>query len=270
MEKSTHFPDPNRLSMLTGVILLAYAISQYLAIPVNQIAIQLPGIFIPLNFEFRHLVTITVALLAATGMDWIISDHPNKVAGDRMQHWMLPALTAWVIGIPLYSIDAGLTWWGVFISGGILLILVIVAEYITVDPGDTRNTLVGIGLSALSLVLFLILAISIRATGIRLYLILPAVGIGSGLVALRILYLRSGNIWQYSWGLGISMFIVQIAAGLHYLPVSSVQFGLILIGFLYGLISISESVLQGTFTKTALLEPGIVLCVVLILALIIG
>ncbi len=256
--------------MLTGVILLAYAMSQYLVIPVNPIAIQLPGIFIPINFEFRHLVTVTVAILAATGMDWIISGHPRKRVIDRTQHWMLPALTAWVIGIPLYSTPVGITWWGVFLSGGILFILVILAEYITVDPEDTRSTFVGMGLSALSLALFLIMAISLRATGIRLYLLLPAVGIGSGLVALRIIHLRSGNTWQYSWGLGISMIIVQVTAGLHYLPLSPVQFGLVLIGLLYGLISISESVLRSQFNRRSLLEPVIIFVLLVILAVIIG
>ena len=174
-------------------------------------------------------------------MDWIISTHPHNPGKDRLQHWLLPALTAWTIGIPLNSIEKGPAWWGVFLFGGSLLVLVILAEYISVDPSDSRNTVVSIGISALSLGLFLILAISIRASGARLYLVLPAIGIGSALVSLRVFYLRSGSAWQYAWSTGISLFLVQIAAGLHYLPLSPVQFGLLQVGLLYDLITISGS-----------------------------
>jgi hypothetical protein len=150
------------------------------------------------------------------------------------------------------------------------LVLVILSEYISVDPDDTRLTVVSIGLSALSLVLFLILAVSIRANGARLYLVLPAIGIGSGLVSLRIFYLRSGRSWQYAWSLCISLLLAQFTAGLHYLPLSPIQFGLLLVGFLYGLISISESVIQNHFSKREFVEPVIIFVVIIILVLILG
>jgi hypothetical protein len=157
-----------------------------------------------------------------------------------------------------------------FLIGGLLLVLVILSEYITVDPDDSRLTVVSIGLSALSLVLFLILAVSIRANGARLYLVIPAIGIGSGLVSLRIFYLRSGRNWQYAWSLCISLLLAQFAAGLHYLPLSPVQFGLLLVGFLYAIISISESVIQNRFSQRVFLEPAIILIVIIVLVLILG
>jgi hypothetical protein len=268
MEKHSHLPDPNQLSMLTGVILLAYAIAQYMTIPVNPVTIQLPGLYIPINFQFKQLVSLTVAILAAAGMDWIISTHPHNPGKDRLQHWLLPALTAWTIGIPLNSIEKGPTWWGVFLFGGSLLVLVILAEYISVDSTDSRSTIVSIGISALSLGLFLILAISVRASGARLYLVLPAIGIGSALVSLRVFYLRSGYKWQYAWSTGISLLLVQVAAGLHYLPLSPVQFGLLQVGLLYDLITISGDVIENRLTRSTFIEPGIVMGAVIILVLI--
>ena len=270
MEKRGCLPDPDQLSMVTGIILIAYAVSQYLVVPVNTIGLQLPGLYIPIDFQFKNLVSITVAILAAAGMDWIISSHPEKQAGGGMQHWLLPALSAWVIGIPLYSIPAGIAWWGVFIFGGLLMLVVITSEFITVDPNDNRSTLAGIGLSALSLVLFLILATSIRASGVRLYIMATAIGLGSVLVCLRVFYLRSGYQWRYAWSIGISLLMVQIATGFHYLPLSSVQFGLLLVGLLYGLLAISESILQGQFARRDLIEPGIVILLTAIMALLLG
>lgn len=270
MDKHSHLPDPDQLSMVTGIILIAYAVSQYLVVPFNPIGLQLPGLYIPIDFQFKNLVSITVAILAAAGMDWIIASHPVKQDDGRIQHWLLPALSAWVIGIPLYSIPAGMAWWGVFIFGGLLMLVVITSEYITVDPNDNRSTLAGIGLSALSLVLFLVLATSIRASGVRLYIMATAIGLGSMLVCLRVFYLQSGYQWRYAWSIGISLLLVQIATGFHYLPLSPVQFGLLLVGLLNGLLSISESILRGQFSRRDLIEPGIVFLLTGILALVFG
>jgi len=270
MNKTNPLPDPNQLSLLTGVVLMAYAISQYLVVPVNQLSIQLPGIFIPINFEYRHLVTVTVSILAATGMDWINSRHMRNSGNERVQHWLLPSLTAWIIGIPLTTIPVGLTWWGVFLFGGLLFTLVIISEFIIVDPLDPRSRIVSIGLSTLSLVLFLILAISVRTTGARLYLVLPAIGLAAILVSLRTLYLRSGSTWYYAWSFGISILVTEFAAGLHYLPLSPIQFGLILVGLLYGLLSFSESVVQKRFSNRSWFEPIIIFVITLIFALVLG
>lgn len=270
MEKAKPLPDPNQLSMLTGVILLAYAISQYLSVPVNQLSIQLPGIFIPINFEYRHLVTVTVSILAATGMDWIISRHIKNSGKERAQHWLLPSMTAWIIGIPLSTIPVGLTWWGVFLFGGLIFTLVIIAEYITVDPLDPRSGIVNIGLSALSLILFLILAISVRASGARLYLVLPAIGVAGVLVSLRTFNLKLGSSWYYAWSFGISFLVTQFAAGLYYLPVSPVQFGILLVGSMYSLLSFSESVIQKRMSRRIWLEPVIIFVFSLLFAIILG
>jgi hypothetical protein len=58
--------------------------------------------------------------------------------------------------------------------GGGALILVLAAEYIVVDPDDSFYSLASVGLSAVGYAIFLLLAITLRATQLRLYLIVPA------------------------------------------------------------------------------------------------
>jgi hypothetical protein len=270
MEKHSRLPDPEQMSLVTGIILLAYGMSQYLEVPVRPLGLQLPGIYIPINFQFRTLVFITVALLAASGMDWMIANHPDWQRQDRIQHWLLPSLTAWVIGIPLYAIPAGPAWWGVFFFGGVLMVSVIISEYILVNPNDNRAILAGAGLSALSLALFMILAISIRVSGARLYVMVSAIGFGSILVCLRVFYMRSGNQWRYGWSVGVALLMIQLAAGFHYLNLSPVQFGLLLTGILYCLLDIAENILHGHFTKKDLIAPSIIMGSISILSVLLG
>ena len=97
------------------------------------------------------------------------------------------------------------------------------------------------GLIAVSYTLFFILAVAIRYSGVRLYLMIPALFIASGLASLRILHLRFSGRWENAWALGIALVCIQIAAGLHYWQVSPIQFGLMLVGPLYGLTNLTAT-----------------------------
>ncbi len=261
MEEHQHLPDTNRLSVLAATILLAYALTPFLNIPESNLEINLPGVVFYFNLSIATVISLLVAALAAVGSEWIVRGHPSLGKQNTVQHWLMPALTAWVIGVPLSTLKAGPQWWAVFAFGGILLILVFVAEYIVVDLSDIRHAPATVGLTALSFALYLILAIAVRAAGLRLYLLLPALVIPLALVCLRTLYLRLGGRWCIKWAVGIGLVIGQIAVGLHYWPVSPLTFGLILLGPSYAVTSIAGSVEEGHSWRTSWIEPLIMLIV---------
>jgi hypothetical protein len=269
VEEHQHLPDANRLSVLAATILLTYALTPFLNIPESNLEINLPGVVFYFNLNIATIISLLVAALAAVGSDWIVRDHPGLGKQNTMQHWLMPALTAWVIGVPLSTLKAGPQWWAVFAFGGLLLILVFVAEYIVVDLSDIRHAPATVGLTGLSFALYLILAIAVRSAGLRLYLLLPALVIPLALVCLRTLYLRLGGRWCIKWAVGIAVIIGQIALGLHYWPVSPLTFGLILLGPSYAITSIAGSVEEGHSWHTFWIEPLIMLIVLWGLAVII-
>jgi uncharacterized integral membrane protein len=270
MEEHEHLPDTNQLSVLISTILLAYAVSPFIKIPDAGIQIQLPfGTFsFPINF--LTIVSFIVALLAGLGMDTILRKHPHFSGGSTVQHAMLPALTAWAIGFPLGSLTFQLGWWVLFILGGILLVLVFIAEYIVMDFSDVRFALSSIGLTALSFALFLILGIALRSSGARLYLMVPTLAIPLALVSLRTLYLRLNGHWYLAWAAGIVVLVMQLAIALQYLPVSPVSYGLILVGGAYGVTTLAGYLEEGRTWRSALIEPGIVTLFLVVIALVIG
>ena len=180
---------------------------------------------------------------------------------NLFQHWLLPALTAWVIGVPLNSLAVGLQWWAVFAFGGLLLVLVLIAEYIAVDPYDTLHGPAAIGLTAVSYALLLILTIALVAAGTRLYIFLPALTIAIFLVTIRSLYLRLAGRWYFGWSIGISLVIAQVAMALHYWPLSPLRFGLVILGLAYALASVAGSVEEGRPGKALWVEPVVMLVV---------
>jgi hypothetical protein len=263
-------PDPDRLSVLAAVILLAYAISRFIDLTVQDIAFQLPGFFFSIQINLRTLVALLVGLLAALGVDWLVRDHPKLGKKKTYEHWLLPALTALVIGFPLGQIPPGLTWWAGFAIGGTILILVLVAEYITVDHDDLRQPLAAVGLSIVSFALFLTLAVALRFSGVRLFLILPALTLAGGLVCLRFLHLRLSGRWLWLPA-GILMIILgQFVTALHYWPLTPIAYGLALLGPTYALSSLFASLEEGNPFPRALVEPLIILGLIWLTAALVG
>ena len=108
--------------------------------------------------------------MAAAGMDWILNDHPHRKDKNLFPHLILPALTAAAIGFPLGLLKPGAEWWIILGLGSLLIVLVLLSEYISLEPTDIRYPLALMVLSGTSYSLLLILSIALRSAGIRLYL----------------------------------------------------------------------------------------------------
>jgi hypothetical protein len=256
-----YLPDTNRLSVVTASILLAYALIPFIQLPDRTLGTRIFGILFQMRVNFATIIYIITALMAAAGVSWLLKDHPQLGQQPVYQHWLIPALTALVIGVPLNSLAVGPQWWSVFGFGGLLLVAVLVSEYITVDPYDSRHGPAAIALTAVSYALFLILTITLVAAGSRLYVLVPTLGGAIFLVTLRNLHLRLFGKWYILWSAGITLAIVQVAAALHYWPLSPLRFGLIILGLVYSLPGLVGALEEGRSWQTAWIEPAFMLLV---------
>ena len=265
--ESRYLPSADRISVLAAIILLAYALTPFVDLPGREFSIELPGFYLSFEVDERTIVALLVACLTASGADWLLRDHPAIHDRPTIQHWLLPSLTAWVLGSLLFQLPIGPMWWAVFAIGGILLMLVLVAEYIVVDPDDIRYSPASAGLIAVSFALFLTLIIVLHSAGTRLFFILPALMLAGGLVCLRTLRLRSQSDWKLLETFAIVLIVAQITAALHYWPLSSITYGLALVGPTYALTALVSGLGEGKNLRQALPEPLVVLFVVLIAAI---
>jgi hypothetical protein len=262
MDEHGYLPDSNRLSVLTSVILLAYALIPFIQVPSGDFSVQLPGLFLVLPLRFSFLVSLLSAALAALGTDWLLHDHPERKNEPLWQHGLIPALTTWVIGVPLNSLNLGLGWWAVFGFGSALLVLVFMAEYIVVDLSDARHAIATVWLTAVSFALYLVIAITVRALEFRVYLMVPFLVVPMVLVSLRTLYLRLGGRWCVMWSIGLSIAIGQIALGLRYWPLKPLTFGLILLGIAYSFTSFAGAIEEDRQWRSLWIEPVVMLLII--------
>jgi Protein of unknown function (DUF5656) len=257
-QEERYLPDGNRVGVLTAAVLLAYALTRLINVPGFTLTLQLPGFYFAIPLTLTAVMTLIVTGLTATGMNWLLHSHPS-LQGGAIEHWLLPTLTAFIIGVSLNILSFGTLWWiGLAIGAGIL-VAVFIAEYVSVDTGAPMYAFASAGLTALSYAILLLLIIALRAAGTRLFLIAPAIFIAAGLVALRTLHLHLSSRWEFPWAIGIALACTQIAAGFHYWPVSPLQFGLFVLGPLYALITLASNLDEDVPLRRAALEPGIIL-----------
>lgn len=259
MNETRYLPDTNQVGVLTAAVLLAFALAHLIQTPEFTLELQLPGFYFAYPVSLNTLMVLLAAGLTATGMDWLLHSHPSLGEAPTIEFWVLPTLATFIIGIPLTILPPGNSWWLGFGVGGLLLVLVFLAEYIVVEPSAPQYALATAGLTALSYAVYLILTTALRFSGARLFLVAPALFIAASLVTLRTLHLRISQKWEFNWALGIGLVCTQVGAALHYWPLSPVQFGLALLGPLYALSTLTASLLEGVPFRRAITEPLIAL-----------
>lgn len=261
MNEQKHLPDVERLSVVIALILLAYATTAFITLPTRSLNLQLPGILLVISLNFSTVVAVVTAVLAAAGVEWVVTSHPNLSAQQYYQHWhhwLVPAFSAVAIGITLGTLPVGPAWWTVFGLGGVFLAAVLTIEYISADPADLRYSFAVLGLDAVSFALFLIIVAAISGADLRLYILLAAIIPVVFLISTRSLFLRLRGVWHVGWGAGIALILTQLAAAMFYLPLRPLQFGLILLGVLYGLISLASNIEEKANRRTLWIEPLVV------------
>jgi len=259
--RGQNLPDIDHLSVVAAMIVLAYTLERFIDLPSRQIAAQLPGLYIEFNINVSMVTTLLVACMTAAGANWLMHDHPAAQGKHSLEHAILPALTALVIGIPLSGIPVGIGWWIGLISGAFIIVLVLIAEYIAVDPQDIHLPLASAALSAVSFAIFLVLAGALRAGGIRLLYNVPALVFAAWLVSLRVTNLRLHGEWTV-YESAITAFVIgQITAALNYWPLTPIAFGLVLLGPSYALTSLFCNLIEEKPLRQVIFEPIISICI---------
>ena len=251
-------PEINRLSIVSATIMLAFALTQLISFPAQIFSFSIFSILVELILDFNTIITILTSVLSAAGMHWLIISHPGWEPQENLwevvQHWIVPVLTALVIGVALNSFSGSSLWWVVFVLGSILLVAVFIAEYNVVSEQGVRHPFATVGLTGLSFALYLLLAIAIFSANLRLYIRLPLLLTAAMMVISRSLYLRLKS-WETLWAVIGSLIVSELAIGLHYLPLSPIHNGILLVGTAYILTSIMMGIKENRTGLRFWIEP---------------
>jgi len=265
--KTRILPDWDKLSVLTALLTLAYIFTHLVSFPEQVISFNIFGIVLSLKIDLQTSVSILVGGLMAAGADWLLRDHPKLGERSTAPYWILPSLTALVIGIPLSQLSYEFMWWVWLIGGDILLALILIAEFISIDSDDVLQPLAAIGLTATSFALLFVLSSGLHSARLRLFLAVPILTAAVWMVSLRTLHLRLYGQWLVYETIIIAFLTAQLVAALTYWPITSIAFGLILVGLTYALNSIFSNLIEEKSWREMILEPVVALVLAVGMAL---
>jgi hypothetical protein len=267
-----HVPSRDRLSVLTAVILLAYALARALDLPTRTVGTTLFGSALGFELNGPVLMLLLVAALISTGADTLIRSHP-RLAGwtgyATAVHWIVPGATALALGSVLNRTPDGPLWWLGLALSAVVLIAVLVAEYTVVDRQDAAWDLAALGLTALTYALALVLFALLHSQGARALISATAAGLIAAALATRLFALKAARFDDVPLYAGVVGLITAEAVwALNYWRVAAASAALLALIPFYVSVGLAQQQLAGRLTRRLWLEYLIVGALGLLIALV--
>jgi hypothetical protein len=222
------------------------------------------------DISVNQLILLIVGFVSSAGTLWfLISQSEIKESSGQIKqllpHIFIPVLTSVTLAYTLSQMVRSPLWWLVYLLGLALVGVVLVAEKADLINTASQSPIPVISLTSLSIGLFLLVVIVLRTIGPRLYVLIPTIGLAAGFVSFRFisLRLRQKPFWELITA--IVLIVAQLAAALYYLFINALQFGLILTGVLYFLVTLSVGYQNQKKGRALLVEPLSMLVIALVL-----
>lgn len=184
-------PNYNKLSAVVSVILLCLALSLIVVLPTEAFSFVVLGSPLTIRFSQNWLMAVLLASMSCVGTASIVRLHPLS-QGRGLRHafpfWVLPGLATLLATILLPQAPDRIYALGGLAMMGILLPLIITAEYRTVDPTTSGYKAIRLGLNFIAYLMALVLFALIHGSKAPGLLMAIAALVGSSLLALDLLH----------------------------------------------------------------------------------
>ena len=262
MQRPRHFPSLDRLSVLTAVILLAYALARALDLPTRAVGTTLFGSAVGIELNGPVLMLLLVAALISAGADALIRSHPRLEGWTRYAtaiHWILPGATALALGSVLNRTPDGPLWWLGLGLSAVALIAVLVAEYTVVDRADAAWDLAALGLTALTFALALVLFALLHSLSARALISASAAGLFAAALALRLFVLKDAAPGEAAlYAAVVGLITAEAVWALNYWRVSASSATLLTLVPFYLSAGIAQQQLAGRLNRRLWIEYAVV------------
>jgi hypothetical protein len=251
-----------RASVVATLVVLGLILAAFLEFPTRSYDLTVLGSPLTINVTQTALVAVLLVGVTCAGTDAIVRSHPTArriEARHSFVTWTLPALTVLLAAILLPQAPTQLYQMAGYVLTGLILILVISAEYYTVDPAGKRYLSARLSLNAWAYLLALVLFVLIYSAKARSLISATGVMVVGTLLALE--FLRSAGrgfrrTALYALIAGLST--GEIIWAMNYWRISGVTGGLILLLGFYVATGLANQQLQARLTRRVLVEYAVV------------
>jgi len=253
-------PDRDRLSALTALVILIYALLRIVSFPELSFEASFLGIVLRINFDTPLILLTLAAALTAAGADWIVRGHPQAIPGtNTAEHWIIPGLASLGVGAILSQLPAGPALWIGLPTAALLLIMVLIGEFVVFFPQDPRYDIARVGLRTLAYLLLVGALFAIHAFNLRAFFLVPLTFLASVAVSWRLQRLEAIHPKRsLVYALTAGTLGAQAAWAFHYWPLSPLKVSLILGLWVYVAHGLARSLEQQDAGRGTIVELGLV------------
>ena len=258
-------------NVLATLVILGLILATFLVFPTWSHDLTVLGS--PLTVRITQTVMMAVLLvgIACSGTDLVVRSHPTaRRVGARFTFatWTLPALTAFLAAVLIPRAPSLLYQVVGFLATGLILVLVVSAEYYTVDPTDNRYLVARLSLNAWAYLLALVIFVLIYSARARSLISATGVTLVSSLLALELLRSAGRSFGRTAlYALIAGLITGEVIWAMNYWRISGVTGGLILMLGFYVATGLANQQLQGRLTRRLLAEYTVVALVGLVVLL---
>ncbi len=254
----------DRLSLLISLVLVGLTLSLLLELPTRPLDFSFLGSRATILFSGTGLFALLLTALTAAGVESIIRAHPRVLLSETRYTailWVLPCTLAMGAAVIVPALPTGLMFslGGVIVSG-VLLTLVILGEYYTIDPSHPAYSFARLGLNLATYLTALLLFGAVYALKVRSILSAPVTAAAAGLLALELLRGSEADVrrtWLYAAAVGLAM--GETIWAINYWNVSILSGSVTLLLVFYVLTGLAQQYLWGHLHWRLLIEFALVI-----------
>jgi hypothetical protein len=245
-----------------SLIVLGLAFLPEIELPTRTFSFYVLGSLASIRLSVTWLMAALLASLACTGTDSLVRSHPLVRRGESrytFAFWALPGLSVVAATLLLPLAPNRPYWLGGLALTALLLLLIAVAQYHTVDPADPGYRLARLALNLFVYLVALSLFTLIYGSKARSLLSATTTAAVGGLLALELLRgvphnLRLTALYALITGLASG----EITWALNYWTVGRLTGGLFLLQIFYLVTGLSREGLLRRLNRRALVEFSLV------------
>jgi hypothetical protein len=255
-------PCYEKASVFVSLIVLGLAFLPEMELPTRTFSFYVLGSLASIRLSVTWLMAALLASLACTGTDSLVRSHPLVRRGENhytFTFWALPGLSVVAATLLLPLAPNKLYWMGSLALTALLLLLIAIAQYHTVDPTDPGHRLARLALNLFVYLVALGLFAITYGSKVRSLLSATTTAAVGGLLALEMLRgihhnLRLIGLYALITGLALG----EITWALNYWTVGRLTGGLFLLLIFYLVIGLSREGLLRKLNRRALVEFSLV------------
>jgi hypothetical protein len=252
----------NRANVLATLVVLGLILAAFLNLPAWSREIMVLGSPLTVRISQTTMISLLLTGIVCAGTDTVVRLHPRARLIDgsfSFVTWTVPALTTALAAALLPRAPSIIYRAAGYILTGLILILLISAEYVTIDPDDRRYPTARLLLNGWAYLLALAVFVLIYSLKARSLVSATAVTLVSALLSLELLRGAGqgfGRTALYALIAGLST--GQVIWAMNYMRLGGVSGGLVLLLGFYIATGVANQTLQGKLTRRILLEFALV------------